>query len=705
MAESTETLEKRLGALDVYALTTGAALGPGLFLLPGLAAAEAGPALTLAYLLAGLSLLPALLAMVELMTAMPRAGGIYYYLDRSLGPVAGTVGGIGVWLVLVLKVAFALIGMGAYLAIFFPDLPIVPVAVGLTVAAGLVNAAGAKLTGGLQIFLLAGLLVILALFTFFGLPQVEPARFRDFLPHGWHSVLATTGLVYVSYVGLIKIPGMAEEVADPERNLPLGVFLALGTALLIYGVGTVVIVGVLPMETLSGDLTAVATAGEAVLGRAGLVALTIAAFFAFAAVTNAGMMSASRYPLAMSRDRILPRPLQKLGERGTPARSITLTVVVTALLLVFLDPMEIAELASAFLLLVFSLMCLAVIVMRESEIDAYDPGYRSPAYPWLQVAGMILPVVLIVEMGWEPLAFTVGMVVVSVGWYWHYSRDRVAREGAIFHLFERLGRRRDEGLEQELRGILREKGLRETDPFARLVEEAPVLDLSGDEPFEEVVADAAGRLAERLPVPEEEIVSTFLEETELGIAPVSHGAALPHMRSESIERPHLLIARSVEGLRLTPGSDRREDEEGRREAGEDAAGGAEDRVHAVFFLVSPEADARQHLRMLAALAEHVEREGFLERWRAARDEGELKEILVEDEQAASFRLRPDRPAGQLIGQPLGEVRLPDGIQVVLLRRDGEVAEVDPDAVPEEGDRITLLGEPEAIRTVRGRFGG
>lgn len=701
MAEKSVTLEKNLGALDVYALTTGAALGPGLFLLPGLAAAEAGPALTLAYALAGLSLLPALLAMVELMTAMPRAGGIYYYLDRSLGPVAGTVGGLGVWLVLVLKVAFALIGMGAYLAIFFPELPVVPVAVGLTVAAGLTNVLGAKLTGGVQVFLLAGLLAILAAFTAAGLPRIDPARFRDFLPHGWPSLLATTGLVYVSYVGLIKIPGMAEEVTDPERNLPLGVFLALGTALLIYGVGTVVIVGVLPMDALRGDLTAMATAGEAVLGEAGLLALTAAAFLAFAAVTNAGMMSASRYPLAMSRDHILPRPLEELGERGTPARSIALTVVVTALVLVFLDPMEIAELASAFLLLVFSLMCLAVIVMRESAIEAYDPGYRSPAYPWLQVAGILMPLVLIVEMGWEPLLFTVGMVAVSVGWYWHYSRERVTREGAIFHIFARLGRRRDEELETEMREILKEKGLREADPFARMVGEAPVVDVPGEASFEEVVADAAERLADRLPVEEAEIASTFLEETALGVAPVSRGAALPHMRLASVDRPHLLIVRSRQGLRLAPGSDRRED-------AASADGGDErdrDRVHAVFFLVSPESDARQHLRMLAKLAEHVERDDFLERWLEARDHGQLKEILVEDEQAVSLRLDGEGPTARLVGRPLGEARLPDGIRVALLRRRGQVAEATDDAVLERGDRITLLGERQAIEAVRERFGG
>ena len=86
-----------------------AVCSPGFFLLPGIATQHAGPAVTLAYLLAGLMIVPALLSVAELSAAMPRAGGTYYYLDRTLGPLVGTVGGMGTWLTLVLKSAFALI--------------------------------------------------------------------------------------------------------------------------------------------------------------------------------------------------------------------------------------------------------------------------------------------------------------------------------------------------------------------------------------------------------------------------------------------------------------------------------------------------------------------------------------------------------------------------------------------------------------------
>lgn len=114
-------LKKEIGLFGVYAIATGATLSAGFFLLPGLAAAEAGPAIVLAYIVAAIPLIPATFSIVELATAMPRAGGVYYFLDRSLGPWMGTMGGIGTWLALVLKVAFALVGMGAYIALYVPD--------------------------------------------------------------------------------------------------------------------------------------------------------------------------------------------------------------------------------------------------------------------------------------------------------------------------------------------------------------------------------------------------------------------------------------------------------------------------------------------------------------------------------------------------------------------------------------------------------
>ncbi len=172
--------------MGVFAIGTGTTLSAGFFLLPGLAAEIAGPALVAAYLLAALPLVPAMFTIVELATAMPRAGGVYYFLDRSLGPMVGTIGGLGTWIALTLKVAFALVGIGAYAGLFVAELPVTPVAVGLAVVLGAVNAFGAKATGRFQVVLVAGLLAILGAFLGERPRRARPGALPPLLPApGW----------------------------------------------------------------------------------------------------------------------------------------------------------------------------------------------------------------------------------------------------------------------------------------------------------------------------------------------------------------------------------------------------------------------------------------------------------------------------------------------------------------------------------------
>ncbi len=705
MRGNSETLDKSLGLLDVYALATGATLSAGFFILPGLAAEEAGPALVLAYLLAAVPLVPAILSKVELMTAMPRSGGIYFFLDRSLGPAAGTIGGIGTWLTLLLKVSFALVGMGAYLDLFMPHVNIVPVAVGLAVAIGAVNLYGAKLTGGTQIVLLIIVLAVLAGFMALGVPRIEAANFHDLFGEGAESLVATTGLVYVSYAGLTKIAGVAEEVREPEKNLPLGVILSLVTALLVYGVGTAVIVGVVPMGELQGSLTSVADAARNLGGQWAMVAVSGAALLSFTAVTNAGIMSASRYPLAMSRDRVLPRGLQSVNSRGIPGRSVVVTVATMILVIIVFDPMKIAKLASAFKLFVFALVCLSVIVMRESRIEEYDPGYRTPFYPWLQIVGILAALVLISTMGWLAIGFSTGLVIVGVVWYRIYVKEEATRAGAIYHLFDRLGDRRHEGLEDELREILREKGLREADPYGEMLGRAQVAEIEGAASFEDVVRKASERLSRTLPADADELTETFLEETQLGVTPVSHGAALPHVRLDGVDEPHLLLIRSREGLKIEGAEDPESTASGQDGStpDEEAREDEESHVHAIFFLVSPEADPRQHLRMLAKLADHVQDEQFLEDWLAADGEHELKEVMLKDERIVALHVERGRDTGRLVDRPITELDMPPEVLPTLIRRGEEVEVPTADTVLREGDCITLLGTPAGIQTVRERY--
>ena len=139
---------------------------------------EAGPALPLVYLLAVIPLIPAMLSIIELGTALPRAGGVYYFLDRTLGPMVGTIGGMGTWLALVLKVAFALIGMGAYINLFFPKVEIIPFAIIIAIVLGFIILFGASSLMN-RFFLLPYLLYIIRRILFFLFDNIIPHIILD----------------------------------------------------------------------------------------------------------------------------------------------------------------------------------------------------------------------------------------------------------------------------------------------------------------------------------------------------------------------------------------------------------------------------------------------------------------------------------------------------------------------------------------------
>ena len=538
---------------------------------------------------------------------MPRAGGVYYFLDRSMGPLIGTVGGFGTWIAVSLKASFALVGIGAYLRLFLPELDVVPVAVAFALAFGLVNALGAKNSTRFQELMVMGLLAILAWFTGTGLMRVEPGNLAGVLEQAPASIVSTAGLVIVSYMGLTQVASVAEEVRNPERNLPLGMFFAFGTALLIYSLGTAVMVGVVSADALAGDggnLTPVATVADALVGSWGRILVTAAAVLAFSSVANAGILTASRYPMAMSRDRVLPSFLSRIHtRRGTPHYAIYATVGLILVLVLLLDPTGIAKLASAFLLVVFALSSLAVMVMRESGIESYDPGYRSPLYPG--------------SISWRRGALLDhrrdGATPEPVhGGAHRFERDvvhllrqrRTEREGAIYHVFERLGRQRDVGLDRELRQIMKEKGLRDTDPFEQVVASATILDPPGGASFQCVVREASARLAETCGTSARRLGEGFLQGTLVGRTPVSHGVALPHVRLDSVESARMVLVRCIEGIRMDGDSSEPADE-------------PLEPVRAAFFLVSPEQNPGQHLRILAQLARRVDRDDFMGAWTSA----------------------------------------------------------------------------------------
>jgi mannitol/fructose-specific phosphotransferase system IIA component (Ntr-type) len=470
--------------------------------------------------------------------------------------------------------------------------------------------------------------------------------------------------------------------------------LSLLTATLLYVLGVAIMVGVLEPSALREDLTPVATAGSAFLDwlpyGGGLILIVVAAIAAFASTGNAGIMSASRYPLAMARDRLLPEGLAALGRFETPTRAVVVTAAAMLLVIFGLSEEGVAKLASAFQLLLFGLVNFAVIIMRESQIPSYAPGYRSPWYPWTQVAGIVIAFYLITEMGPLAILFTGFVVLAGIGWYFYYVRD-VGREGAIYHLFARLGQFRHEGLDRELHGILEEKGAGDDAVFDRLVGRAAVIRLREPTDYSAVVQQAADRLAERLPVTAETLVRDFLEGTHHSATSVAHGVALPYARVDGIERQELVMVHCQSGLCIDI------DPAAPQESSEP--------VYAIFFLVTPTHDQAEHLHTLATLAHRTDEAEFMAEWRAAPDEQAVKEALLHHERYLTLLVLSDTATESMIGETVADLKMPTGSLVALVRRNGSLLVPNGRTTLEEGDHLTIIGDPAGIERIYELYSG
>lgn len=224
--------------------------------------------------------------------------------------------------------------------------------------------------------------------------------------------------------------------------------------------------------------------------------------------------------------------------------------------------------------------------------------------------------------------------------------------------------------------------------FEQLVTRAFVIDLGADVTYEEVAAQAAGLLAQRMPIPAHELKADFMRPERA--TPITRGAALPHTRRPYIDEPELVLVRCASGLCI--------------EGSERAVRDESEPIYALFFLVSPEDDPRRHLRILANLASRIDdADRFLEEWRAAEDEQELKETLLHHERFLSFDLQPGTGTAAFIDQPVGELDLPTGTFVALLQRANEIVVPSEETALEAGDRITIVGDPAGIHRLYGQY--
>lgn len=605
------SLHKALRFPDLFSIATGAMISSGLFVLPGLAYYYAGPSAVLAYLLAGILILPALFSKAELTTAMPKAGGTYYFIDRSLGHMAGTIAGLAAWFSLSIKTAFAFVGIRVFLEVLVPDVNSLGVTLIALVFFTFLNLRGASHAGKAQIIMVFSLLLILLTFSVLGNLHTSAAKMVPFATGGISGILKATAMIFVAFGGLTKAASVAEEAANPKRDIPRSMMTSLAVVTFLYFTSVMVCVGTLDGNVLASSMTPLSDAAKTFAGNPGFIVLALAAVFAFLSTANAGIMASARFPLAMSRDRLIPSVIGRISsKRGTPWFSIVLTsVFITAML--FVDFVRLVKMASAMQIFLFMLTNIVVIVMRESRIHTYRPSFKSPLYPWMQIAGAAIMFMLLVMIGMEALIACSAVVLGGSIWYFLYSRKRVERDSALLHLAARIFpkelKRRDESITRELKKVLMERDVITEDRFDKLVLDSDIIDLEKSMELEEFLNIVARTIAPSLAMEADELFDLLMERERTSPTALRPGLAIPHIIIPGTGKFTVNLARCKGGINFSDDTEP---------------------VHIVFVLAGTMDERNFHLKALMAIAEITTASGFDELWKKCLTIQGLRDLVL-----------------------------------------------------------------------------
>jgi len=413
-------LKRTLGLFDAFAIGIGAIIGSGIFVVTGIAAGLAGPALLISLIIGAIISGFTALSFAELAQAMPEEGGGYKFAHELISPFAGFISG---WLWILSNVVTGVVvslGFASYLALFIPF----PVNVNVIAALAclvvtLINFLGARGSSLINDILVIIKLLILAFFVVFGLGAVKLENFSPFIPNGGIGIMQGATLIFFAYSGFARITLVSEEVRDPKKNIPLAIILALGISTVVYMLVSFTAVGLVGYKALASSGSPLAEAASSV-GKNLTYFVSAGALFATLSVLLTTLLGLSRISFAMARERDLPQLFTQLDKRATPYYTVLVFGFIMAILSLFTNLLQAIALANFGSLLYYLITNYAALKLEERVYPRIIP-----------VLGIITCTVLLLFLTRE--AWTIGCMVLLAGSAFYYLMKK-RQKNQVFEL-------------------------------------------------------------------------------------------------------------------------------------------------------------------------------------------------------------------------------------------------------------------------------
>jgi basic amino acid/polyamine antiporter, APA family len=366
-------LRRDLGLLDAVGVGFGAIIGAGIFVVTGVAAGIAGPALLAGLVFAGIAATCNALSSAQLAAEFPQSGGTYEYGYRVLNPWAGYVAG---WMFLASKISAAgavALGLAAYVDPLFPGLRPRVIAVLAILCFTALNYFGVKRSSRANLVIVAVSLGSLLLFVGAGVAAFDTANLQPFAPAGWRGGMEAAAILFFAYTGYARIATLAEEVSDPKRTIPRATIITIAGALLLYFAVALIAVGAVGADGLAATAAPLRVAAEAFPLPWVATAVSVGGVTAMLGVILSQLLGLSRMTFAMARRRDLPALLDQVHPRhGVPSRAVLIIGAVAAFVAATGTLRGVAAAASFTILVYYGIANVAALRMRPDAKLFHD---------------------------------------------------------------------------------------------------------------------------------------------------------------------------------------------------------------------------------------------------------------------------------------------------------------------------------------------
>lgn len=449
-------LRRNLTATNLVTLGIGAIVGTGIFVITGQAAAAyAGPALTISFVISALGCVMAGLCYAEFAAMIPVAGSVYSYSYTTMGEILAWFIG---W-ILILEYLFACssvaVGWSGYMMSLLTDWGInLPsqlsyatfdhVAEGWIWTGSIINFPAVFIVAIVSAFLIGGIkqsalinniivvikVSVILLFIGFGIAYIDLGNWQPYIPentgsfgeYGWSGILRGAGVVFYAYLGFDALSTAAQEARNPQKDMPRGILISLLICTLLYVAVTAVLTGIVNYKELDVPAPIALAIDSAGSGLAWLSPfIKLGAVAGLSSVILVMMLGQSRIYYAISKDGLLPKVFSKVNDKhGVPHNATIFASIVTGLIAGLFPLHVLSELVSIGTLMAFAIVCISILILRKTQPDLKRP-FRTPLVPFVPLLGAAICIAQMVALPWSTWVRLIGWTVIGFIIYFAYG--------------------------------------------------------------------------------------------------------------------------------------------------------------------------------------------------------------------------------------------------------------------------------------------